>query len=241
MSASRIVGLMVACSWLAVGCDSSSKKSDSSNDAGVAVGGACLLGSDCNKFLVCSMGKCHRACQSSANCPVGQGCVNAISDTSTDAGSGTGTAAICQLPEEADCARTLMCSGGFLCASDLRCRNVCQSFSDCTYGQVCASGFCADRSDLDVNGQLPQKNPSLNRDAGVDARPAEAGGQDGGLGLLAGFPDAPSRADGTAPETQPDVAADLVASELPDADVDLVAEVDASADLAVDTLASPGP
>jgi len=248
MSASRILGLMVAFSWLAVGCDSSSKRSDSSKDAGVAVGGSCVLSSDCDKFLVCDMGRCHEACMSSSNCSPGQSCVNTSNQTAdagdtsrasdaADAGdAGTRKPAICQLPEEADCAQTLMCSGGLLCAPDLRCRNGCDSFSDCTYGQTCTSGFCADRSDLDANGQLPQKNPSLNRDAG-----AEAGGPDGGLGLLVGFPDAPGRADGIAPETEPDVAADLVTSELPDADVDLVAEVDASADLAVDTLASPGP
>ena len=132
-----------------------------------------------------------------------------------------------------------MCKGGLLCASDLRCRSGCQSFTDCSYGQLCAGSVCAYPDELDLNGQLPQKNPSLSSDASVPA--ADAGGEAGGLDLAVGPPDAPRGADGAGPETQLDVPGDLAASEEPDAGADLVAEEDASEDIAVGSPASDGP
>ena len=245
MSASwlRVLGLTIASVWLALGCGSSSKKT--------AVGGPCVLSRDCNKYLVCALGKCHQVCQESAQCLTGQSCVSTTTDDVGDAGragdagsagdaaeAGTRIIAICQLPAEAECTGTV-CKGGLLCASDLRCRNGCASFTDCTYPQRCAGGFCADPSELDVNGQLPQKNPSLTADAGADVQAADVGGQDSGSDLAVGFPDAPSGPD--VAEPAPDAAADLAADELPDADNDLVAEMDASGDLAVDTPAGTGP
>jgi len=38
-------------------------------------GGTCILNSDCNGSLVCTMGKCHDACHTSADCLAGQSCV----------------------------------------------------------------------------------------------------------------------------------------------------------------------
>jgi len=73
----RLLGLMIASSWLAAGC-SSAKKID--------VGGACLLNSDCTQGLVCSWGKCHYPCHTTADCPIGQSCVK------SDLGL------VCQLP-----------------------------------------------------------------------------------------------------------------------------------------------
>jgi len=82
MSASRmrIFGLMIVSTWLPVGC--AAKKID--------VGGACVLNSDCSGSLVCTWGKCHAICHTSADCPTGQSCIIA-SDQST----------VCQLPIEA--------------------------------------------------------------------------------------------------------------------------------------------
>ena len=51
---------------------------------------------------------------------------------------------ICQLPAEADCSKTLSCSGAFVCASDLHCRTACQSTTDCTSEQACMNGICHD-------------------------------------------------------------------------------------------------
>ena len=110
-------------------------------------------------------GTCHDACQASADCPTGQSCVK------------TDNATLCQLPAEADCSTTLSCSGGLVCASDLRCRAACQSRTDCTSEQMCVSGVCAAPSELDVNGQLPQKGPSPIADGGADVRASAAGGQ----------------------------------------------------------------
>jgi hypothetical protein len=84
MSASTRYALvsLVAFSWLAAGCSSPKK---------VDLGDPCVLDSDCNQPLVCTMGKCHDACHTSADCPTGQSCMN------------TGDATICQLPGETEC------------------------------------------------------------------------------------------------------------------------------------------
>jgi len=146
MSASRILGLMVVSAWLAVGC-SGAKKID--------VGGTCILNSDCNSPLVCTMGKCHDACHTSADCPTGQSCVN------------TNDATICQLPAEGECSAALPCGGTLVCASDQHCRTPCQSRTDCTTEQICVSGVCAAPAELDPNNQLPQSGPGSNTDGGT--------------------------------------------------------------------------
>jgi hypothetical protein len=126
------------------------------------VGASCLLVSDCNQSLACSMSRCHDACQATADCPAGESCVKINGTT------------VCQLPDESDCTRAT-CSGAFVCASDLRCRTTCLSALDCSSGQVCVSGVCADPIDLEVSGQLPQKGRSLATDGGA-AAPARDGG-----------------------------------------------------------------
>jgi len=135
---------MMVSALLAVGC-SSPKKID--------VGGACVLNSDCNDSLVCTAGKCHDACHTSADCPTGQSCVK------------TADSVICQLPAETSCSGTSSCDNGLSCGPDQHCRTGCLSVANCTPGQVCASNFCADPNDPDlVNGQLP---PTAGSDAGT--------------------------------------------------------------------------
>jgi hypothetical protein len=129
---------------------------------------SCLLNSDCNSPLVCSMGLCHTGCNETRDCLPGQSCVR------TPSGS------ICQLPAEADC-RTMSCGGGLICASDYRCRSVCQTVVDCNLGQVCVTSVCADTTDLDTSGQLPAKNPAWS-DGGTGAPIADAGKKDTNLG-----------------------------------------------------------
>jgi hypothetical protein len=157
MSASRVFGLVVVSSWLVLGCSSSAKKID--------VGGTCMLNSDCNGTLVCTMGKCHDACHASTDCPIEQRCVKA-NNTS-----------ICQLATEAQC-RSTPCDTAFVCASDLQCRTPCQAVGDCANGQLCVTNVCADPSDLDVNGQLPQK--STGDGGGADTRSVDTGTKDSG-------------------------------------------------------------
>jgi hypothetical protein len=209
MSAWRILGLTVASSWLALGCSSSSK---------TAVGGACVLNSDCDKFVACTMGRCHHVCQIAADCLTGQGCVNTIYDNANYTSDHIEKIAICQLPAEAACTGTV-CKGGLLCASDLRCRTGCASFTDCTYGQLCASGVCAYPLELDANGQLPQKNPSLTSDAGADVPPADAGGQDGGSDQGAASGPEGGAGDGAAGDSPNPIDAPAVETALPDAPV----------------------
>ncbi len=135
----RALGLIVISAWLAGGCSAGKK---------IEVGGSCVLNSDCNQGLVCTWSKCHEACHKSVDCPAGQSCVQSNSGP------------VCQLPAEADC-RSAACSGALICASDLQCRSGCVTAADCTNGQLCVGNVCADPGDLELNGQLPQKSPSL--------------------------------------------------------------------------------
>src|ERR1700690_3226801 len=80
---SRVLGLMIVSSWLVVACSSAKK---------IEAGATCILNTDCNSPLVCSMDKCHDACHKSADCPAGESCITA-SDQST----------VCQLPVETYC------------------------------------------------------------------------------------------------------------------------------------------
>ncbi len=179
MSASRVLGLIVLSSSLVVGCSGDSPK--------LKVGATCVLNSDCDQPLVCTIGKCHDACHASADCPTGQSCVT------------TTTGPVCQLPAEADC-RTAPCAGGFLCAVDLRCHAGCLSATNCTGGQVCVSSVCADPADLDVNGQLPKKSSGGGVDGSTDTRPT--GGVDSA-------PDNSPALAMDGPATAPDLAGDV--------------------------------
>ena len=196
MSLSRVLGLMVVSASLAAGC-SSAKKID--------VGGTCVLNSDCNGSLVCTAGKCHDQCHTSADCPAGQSCVK------------TSDSVICQLPAEASCAGTLSCDNGLTCAPDQHCRTGCVSATNCTPGQVCVSNFCADPSEL-VDGGLPQtaasdagtydaSSPDLSVTAPADA-PSVLTGPEAGVPLDASAgPDAPAvPLDGAGPDLAHDLA-----------------------------------
>jgi hypothetical protein len=222
MSALRVLGLMMVSSWLVVGCSSAKK---------IEPGAACLLNTDCNNPMVCSMNKCHDACHGTADCPPGESCVKTARGT------------VCQLPGEASCSQTA-CGGSLVCASDLRCRSGCQFPADCASGQVCVSGVCADPTDLDMNGQLPQAGPGPVADAGANLSP-DAATKDSGVDLVVAPADAGAKDGGAdlagteAAGSGPDVLADLAPTKLPDAGADLVAQPDLpAADLAADKLPS---
>jgi hypothetical protein len=158
MSASwlRVLGLMIVSSWLALSCGDSGKK--------IEVGGACILNSDCNQSLVCTMGKCHDACHSSSDCPVGQSCITAT-DKST----------VCQLPVEVHCVYDSDCKTPLKCAVDQRCHNQCQASLDCPTGQTCTtSKTCAEPSQVDSHNNL------IPVDGGVSSSDASASGGSGG-------------------------------------------------------------
>jgi hypothetical protein len=107
---------------------------------------ACSLNSDCAAKLVCALGKCRNQCVSSVDCSGGT-CV-------TD-----GKNAVCESAAEANkpCSRQVDCPAPLACASDYRCRNLCDSDADCdVFGvtdRVCAKDgqgveFCADVSQV---------------------------------------------------------------------------------------------
>ena len=164
MSASRIPGLMVALLCLAMGC-SSSKKID--------VGSACEINSDCNQGLVCTWGKCHVACRTSADCQPGQSCI-IVNDQST----------VCVSP--ASCIYNSDCATGLLCAVDQQCRKPCQTDVDCTSGQTCTSTqTCAELSQVDSKNNLFVPDGGLP-DGGVSG----IGGASGSGGSISPTPDA---------------------------------------------------
>jgi photosystem II stability/assembly factor-like uncharacterized protein len=177
----RIVGPSCLALVLLAGC--SSKKLD--------VGEKCLLNSDCNSPLVCTIGTCHMGCRETRDCPAGQSCTMA------------GGVGVCQLPAEAECSATVACGPLWICASDLRCRANCSTAANCAGGQVCVQGFCADTQELEVTtGELPQKQ--MLADAAV---PDAAAGAEVDLDLAespdTSAPDAPA-----GPEVGPDLAVD---------------------------------
>ena len=129
----RFLGLMIVSAWLAAGC-SGPKKIDA--------GGSCVLNSDCNQGLVCTWGKCHAACHTTADCAPGQSCIT-TSDQST----------VCQGPTP--CVYNSDCQSPLACGADQRCRNQCQKDVDCTPGQSCTTtGTCAEPNQVDLNKNL---------------------------------------------------------------------------------------
>jgi hypothetical protein len=172
MSVSRVVGLIVVSAWLATAC-SGSKKID--------VGGTCILNSDCNQGLVCTWGKCHAACHTSADCPAGEACV-----TSSD------QSMVCQLPGETYCIYNHDCPAGLICGVDQKCRKQCQVDVDCPYGQICTS----DQTCVDPNqvGSNTAPDGGVSDSDGAFGAGGTAGSSDASLGLPA---DAPASAGGT--------------------------------------------
>lgn len=157
---------------LAFGCSS-----DEVTKVGLARG--CVLTSDCNPPLVCTFGRCHAACESSADCPTGERCVFPTRDRA----EGGTSANVCQLEQESTCVYNSDCKQPLVCAIDQQCRNECNADRDCPKAQLCAkSNVCADRAEVDANGALK----GALRDGAV--RDAVARTSDGGDGGSTGNP-----------------------------------------------------
>jgi hypothetical protein len=166
MSASslRILGLVVVSACLMVGCSEAKK---------IEVGGTCTLNSDCNSPLVCTAGKCHDACHTSADCPLGQSCIIA-SDQSK----------VCQLSAETHCVYASDCPPPLMCATDQQCRNQCQKDVDCPYGQTCTTTqTCAEPNQVDSNKNLFAPDGGVSGSGG-------ASGAGGTGGTISPNPDA---------------------------------------------------
>jgi hypothetical protein len=171
--------LLLALPLLALACGSSS---------GPPPGKTCLMNSDCNNPLSCTFGKCHAACAVTRDCPTGERCVKG------PAGN------VCQLTDEKLCpvsGGVSNCMSPLVCAIDLQCRNHCTVATatvDCTAGQLCAGGYCAEKRELNPDGTLM-----------VGAPTADAGSADAGM---------PSPDAGPTPEVgpTPDAPADTAPS-----------------------------
>jgi len=114
-----------------------------------ALGGECVLSSDCEEGLVCVFETCHQECATSADC-----------DATADGDAprcmaGPSQVHYCQLASElASCSYNSECPGPQVCAIDGECRDECHSDKDCVSAQLCISSSCADTSELDPNGLL---------------------------------------------------------------------------------------
>jgi hypothetical protein len=148
--------LLLGLPLLTVACGSSSKP---------PLGKSCVVNSDCNNPLSCTFGKCHEECAVSRDCPMGQRCVKGPADKN-----------VCQLSDEKLCPAVggiSTCTAPLACAIDLQCRNKCLVVADCTGGQLCASGYCAEPLETNSDGTLKVT------DGGVPT--ADAGSADAGL------------------------------------------------------------
>jgi hypothetical protein len=140
----------------------------------------CHLNSDCMSPLICALGACRKECMTAADCisfGAGSSC---ISDSKGHA--------ICQPAAELNtpCDNESMCTPPLACASDYRCRNICNVDGDCNVdgitGRVCATDakgahYCADPSAV-TNGTITEP-PAGASDAAsvseVSVPSAEAG------------------------------------------------------------------
>jgi hypothetical protein len=110
------------------------------------LGGGCYVNSDCDPGLVCVFRLCHEACQATRDCAIDERCVRGESGHN-----------VCQLGSESRCVLHSDCQAGQVCAVDGRCRDQCLADADCIGGQVCAGGACADREELNEDGELPSE------------------------------------------------------------------------------------
>jgi hypothetical protein len=78
---------------------------------------------------------------------------------------------VCQLDGEKVCSSAMSvstCVAPLLCAIDLQCRNTCTTLADCTTGQVCASGACAETTETNADGTLKVGAPPVDGGAPAD-------------------------------------------------------------------------
>ena len=128
-----------------------------------ASSGGCLVNSDCDAPLVCAFQRCHVECVTTRDCDGTWRCVGAHE-----------ASRVCQLEVESTCTTSTDCVAGFVCGSDGSCRDYCQSDQECIGSQVCTKGVCAEPTELDASGSLPQvvalTNCRLNSDCAEGLR-----------------------------------------------------------------------
>jgi hypothetical protein len=105
----------------------------------------CLVNSDCAEPLVCAFQRCHVECITSRDCSGELRCVGVHEPER-----------VCQLEVEASCRTSADCVPGFVCGHDGACRDQCRADAECVGDQLCIRGLCAEPSELDDYGDLPQ-------------------------------------------------------------------------------------
>ena len=142
----RSLGLcLFACVLCGFGLDGCTSKSRSDSALISDESGGCFVNSDCSSPLVCAFQRCHAECITTRDCHGTERCVGAAE-----------VFHVCQLDAEAHCDTSADCVAGFECGPDGACRDQCASAADCVSGQVCVAGVCAETSELDASGALPQ-------------------------------------------------------------------------------------
>jgi hypothetical protein len=176
LAAAWLTGILVAAAVVIPACSSSAPAT--------LIG--CSLNSDCSMGLICALGKCRVQCVNATDCPVtGSSCID------------DGRNAVCETPTDKNksCTQESDCPVPLACASDYRCRNLCQSASDCNVlgitGRICAAdlnnvNYCADPSEVSDAGVIDLAPPAgapttgvIEPEGGTNAQLAAL--QDGGL------------------------------------------------------------
>jgi hypothetical protein len=134
--------------WLAalVACGLAACGEDSKLESELAtLSGDCLVNSDCASPLVCVFERCHVECITTRDCEGELRCIGAQEPDR-----------VCQLESETPCATSIDCAEGLICGADGECRDQCQSDAECIGEQLCTKGVCAEPSELDEAGNLPE-------------------------------------------------------------------------------------
>jgi hypothetical protein len=98
----------------------------SSSTGGAGLSDSCAINSDCDAPLICAFAQCHDACAESRDCPDGERCLL------------SGTGGTCQLTQDSTCSVGIAtCQIGQACGTDMQCRELCATTSDCARGDVC--------------------------------------------------------------------------------------------------------
>ena len=144
----------------------------SSSGTGKAISDVCTLNSECATGLICTFGRCHTPCVTSADCSPGATCV--IS---------TANIAVCQLPAEASCYNDSGCPLPLVCGIDQNCRGTCTSAAQCPTGQKCANqNVCAEPAQVDVDNNLIAKRDGGAPGTGGGGGHLDSGSADGSGG-----------------------------------------------------------
>lgn len=112
-----------------------------------ALGGDCLVASDCEEGLVCAFRVCHQRCAADKDCPLDDRGLHQLCVSEKPA-------RVCRLDAETRCTLNSDCKGDLVCGNDGRCRNPCSSARDCTDGQRCVGATCVDPDELGPDGTL---------------------------------------------------------------------------------------